>query len=117
HAGHSATIQDAYAEDFSRLLRLGWNAKSQEQGAQSNADKFSVASSVISHACLPNHLVRSQQHTRRNRETDLLGGSQIDHEFKFSWLLHWQIAGFGSLQDFVDVHGGPMIKFGKPRAV
>jgi hypothetical protein len=46
-----------------------------------------------------NHLVRSCQHIRRDRQTDLLGGFQIDDEVELFRLLHWEIGGLGALQD------------------
>src|SRR5262249_39377046 len=49
------------------------------------------------------HLVRSEQHIRRNCETDLLRCFQIDNELKLLRLFHGQISGLGTFQDFVDV--------------
>ena len=34
-----------------------------------------------------NHLIRSHQHIRRDRQADLLSGFQIDDELKLHWLL------------------------------
>src|SRR5215470_1655432 len=50
---------------------------------------------------LSDHLVRSCQHTRRNRETDLLGGLEIDHQLKLPWLLDRNIGGLCALEDLV----------------
>jgi hypothetical protein len=54
---------------------------------------------------LTNHSIRSRQHVRRNRQTDLFGGFQVDDEFEFRWLLHWEVGGFGTFWDLVDVDG------------
>ena len=52
---------------------------------------------------LLNDFIRSRQHIRRNRQADLLGGFEIDHELKLLRLLHWKIGGLGAFQDFVHV--------------
>ena len=49
------------------------------------------------------HLIRPIQHRLRNRQPDLLGCFQIDHQLKLRRLLHRQIGGLGSLQDSVHV--------------
>jgi len=46
-------------------------------------------------------LGRPREHLRRNRQADLLGRFQIDHELKLGRLLDRQIGGLGSLQDSV----------------
>ena len=43
-------------------------------------------------------LIRSRQHIRRNRQTDLLRGFQVDHQLKLRGLLHWQVGGLGTLR-------------------
>jgi hypothetical protein len=59
-------------------------------------------------AWLLNHFIRSRQHIRRNRQTDLLGGFQIDDELKLHWLLNWNVGGLCAFQDFVHkVSGAP----------
>src|SRR5215468_10453978 len=58
-------------------------------------------------ACrLPNHLIRSCQHIGRNREADLLGGLQIDHQLKLHRLLDRKIGGLGTFENLVDEYGG-----------
>src|SRR6185503_21104514 len=64
-----------------------------------------------------NHLVRPRQHVRRNRETDLLGGFEIDEQLEFSRLLHRKIGGFGALKDFIDVSGGAPMHVQKVRRI
>ena len=44
------------------------------------------------------HLVRPRQHVRRNRQADLLGGFQIDHELELRRLFHWESAGLAPLR-------------------
>jgi hypothetical protein len=36
------------------------------------------------------YLIRSYEHIRRNRQTDLLGGFQVDHQLKLHRLLDWE---------------------------
>ena len=45
------------------------------------------------------HLIRPPQDILWNRETDLLGGLEIEHQLELRRLLHRQIGGLGSLQD------------------
>src|SRR4029453_630424 len=52
------------------------------------------------------HLIRSRQHIRRNRKSDLLRGLKVDDEFKFRCLLHRQISRFGAFQNFIHVNSG-----------
>ena len=52
------------------------------------------------------HSIRSRQHVRRNRDSDLFGGFQIDDELKFRRLLDGEVRGLGTLQDLAHVHGG-----------
>jgi hypothetical protein len=43
--------------------------------------------------------IRSSQHVRRNCQPYLLGGLEIDHKVEFSWLLDWQVAWLGALEN------------------
>src|SRR4029077_944473 len=56
-------------------------------------------------AFLFDHLIRSRQHVRWNRQADLLGGFQIDDELELRRLLDRQIFRLGAFQDLVDVSG------------
>jgi hypothetical protein len=49
------------------------------------------------------YLVRSRQQHRRHIETERLRGPEIDHKFKCSGLLDWQIAGALTFQNAVNV--------------
>ena len=49
------------------------------------------------------HLIRPIQHRLRDRQADLLGRLEIDHQLELRRLLDRQIGRLGSLQDFVHV--------------
>ena len=49
-----------------------------------------------------NHLVRSRQHFRRNRQADLLRRLQVDDELELARLLHWQVGRRPTLEDLVN---------------
>src|SRR5215467_5999260 len=49
------------------------------------------------------HSIRSHQHIGRDRQADLLGRFEIDHQFEFRRLLDWQIGGLGAFQNLVDI--------------
>src|SRR5215813_11426752 len=57
-------------------------------------------------AALLNYPICPRQHSGRNRETDLLGCLEIDHQLKFRGLLDRQVSGLGTFEDFVNVGGG-----------
>jgi hypothetical protein len=50
---------------------------------------------------------RLKQHGWWDRESERAGGLEVDHQVESRGLLHWEVARAGSLQDLVDVHGGP----------
>jgi hypothetical protein len=52
------------------------------------------------------HLVRSYQHIRRDRQADLFSRFQIDDEFELLRLLHREIGGLGAFKNLVDIRGG-----------
>ena len=58
-----------------------------------------------SHCSLDN-LIRALQHAVRNCQTNLFCRVEIDDEFKFRCLLHWQISRFSAFQDLVYVNSG-----------
>jgi hypothetical protein len=51
------------------------------------------------------HPIRSRQHIGWNREADLLGGFEIDNEFKFRRLLNWNIGRLCSFKNLIDKKG------------
>lgn len=55
-----------------------------------NGSYFSV---FTTHAS-PNYPVRPRQHIRRDRQADLLGGFEVDDEFKLDRLLDGKISRF-----------------------
>ena len=64
-------------------------------------------------AWLPDHPIRSYQHIRRNRQTDLLRGLQIDDEFKLHRLLDWKVCGLSAFEDLVNISGRRRSKSGR----
>src|SRR5215813_1714544 len=56
--------------------------------------------------CLLNYLVRPRQYVRRNRQTDLLGGFQINDEFELHRLLYWEVGGLRALENLVHICSG-----------
>ena len=51
------------------------------------------------------HPVCPRQHVGRNRQADLLGSYQVNHELKLRGLLDWQLGGLGAFENFVYVGG------------
>ena len=95
---------------FVRLLRLGGRAKRKEHGAKRKDDDFFLhvfLCSVTRHSHSPlAHLITLSARPApfwRNRQANLLGGFEIDHQLELRRLLHRQIGRLGSLQDFVHV--------------
>ena len=102
--GSSAIIQETYAEDFPCLLRLGRKQlRRKEHGAKSkDRDFFLHAFSLPRSTCHStldtrpfslDHPIRPRQHLRRNRQADLLGCFEIDHQLELRRLLDRQSAG------------------------
>src|SRR5438046_1156203 len=54
-------------------------------------------------------LRRLHQHFLRDGQPERAGGLQVDDEVELGRLLHRQIGRLGSLQDLVDVGGGPVV--------
>src|SRR5262252_8449753 len=59
---------------------------------------------------LLNHLIRSCQQRRRNRQAKRLGRLEVDDQVELRRLLDRQIGGLGPLQDFVYIRGGSPIQ-------
>jgi hypothetical protein len=67
---------------------------------------FFILTSVLStrySALSFEHPIRSRQDIRRNYETDLLGGFEIDHQLDLVDSLDRQILGFDTTEDTLDV--------------
>ena len=47
--------------------------------------------------------IRPRKNARRNRQANLLGCFQIDHQLKLRGLFHRQIGGLSAFEDFIDV--------------
>ena len=60
---------------------------------------------------LPNYPIRPRQNFGRDRQADLLGGFEINHELELQRLLHGQVGGFGSFQNLVDENRGALKNF------
>ena len=58
---------------------------------------------------LLDHPIRSGQHIRWNRETDLLCGFEIDHQLKLRRLLHRQVRRLSAFQDLVHIASGAAV--------
>ena len=76
-----------------------------------------IADSCTAAKTLFNHLVGNRKYARRNDEPKRLGGLQIDGEFKLGRSPHWQIGGFGTVEDFADVDAALAIGFGEASAI
>src|SRR5258708_5728154 len=63
------------------------------------------------------HFVRSRQHIRWNRQADLLGGFQIDHQLKLCRPLDRQVTWLCAFQNLVHVGGDSAIEFGSIRPI
>src|SRR5262249_26560132 len=58
--------------------------------------------------CSFNYFISAQEKRLGDGQTERLGGSQIDDEFKLGWLFHRKVSGLRSLKNFVDnVAGAP----------
>jgi len=61
-----------------------------------------------------NYFIRPHQHIRRNRQADLLGSFEIDHEFKLRRLFHGMICGLCAFWNFVRIVNSSY-RSGRPR--
>src|SRR5215475_11406270 len=66
---------------------------------------FLFLTSRLTGCVLLNHLIRSRQHIRRNRQADLLGGFQVDHQLELHRLFHGEFGGLGAIEDLIHVGG------------
>src|SRR5262249_62411085 len=72
---------------------------------------------TVSHACLPNHLVRPLQHADRNRQADFFRRLEINDEFKLRRLLYRQITGLCALENLIYVVGGLTVQVSVVRPI
>jgi len=60
-------------------------------------------------AGLPDHLVRLEEERRGYRQSEVLGGLEVDDQLELRGLLHRQVRRLGPLQDFIDISGSATI--------
>ena len=87
-------VEETDPPDFLRLLRMCRIDESKEKIAMREIRIFLLMvlsdpkiQNRYSKIILPNHLIRSHQHVRRNRQTDLLRAFRLIDEFKLRRLL------------------------------
>src|SRR5262249_20380919 len=116
----SASIQETYAEDFSRLLRVDGEAKRKEHGAKckwenAHADhrplttrhSHCFSSRLSPHGSrLSDYPIRSRQHIGRDRQVNLLSGFQIYDELKLLRLLDGKISWLSTFENLIDICSG-----------
>src|SRR5262249_26972400 len=79
-----------------------WASANEAVGSRAAATKQTIIFVfIVSASPLSNLLIRSCLHVRRNRETDLFGGFQIDDKLKLRRSLNRQVTGLGTFKDFV----------------
>src|SRR5215467_8478407 len=78
-------------------------------------DCFSNTKSEIQNS--PDHLIHPRQHSRRNRQADLLGGFEIDDEFKLSRPLDRKIRRLCTFKDFVNENCSTTVRIGNVHPV
>ena len=85
-----------------------------------SSEFFLIRTSVLStrySALSFDNPVRPRQHIWWNRQADLLGGFQIDHQLELRRLLHGEIRGLGAFEDLVHIRGGAPIQIGNARRI
>ena len=88
-SGSIAYLQQTDAKDFSRLLRVNRRTKDKETAEKNEGNHASTGL----HDYLSDHSIRSRQHIWRNREADLLGRFEIDHQLKLCRLFDRKVGG------------------------
>src|SRR5262245_4593643 len=105
-AGRGAAVRYAILGIF-----LGCCAEAEWESAKSTAQRIRTLIFLVMRFSAPftrpstldtrpfslDHLVRSCQHIRWNRQANLLSGIQIDDELELGWLLHREIGGLPAL--------------------
>src|SRR5262249_5014633 len=63
------------------------------------------------------HLIRSRQHVRWNRQADLLRSLQIEHKLELHRLLDRKVGWLGPFEDLIDISGSAPIQVGSVRSI
>jgi hypothetical protein len=82
--------------------RIGATSRPQVQQARVGRGRSAASSQRVGSL---DHLIRSREHRRRDRETQRLGGLRVDDQFELGGLLDGEVGGLGPLEDLVDVDG------------
>src|SRR6266571_7127509 len=61
--------------------------------------------------------IRPIQNRLRNRQADLLGCFQVDHQLKLRWLLDWQVSRLCTFEDLVHIRSGTPVHVGRVSAI
>ena len=61
----------------------------------------------------PYYLVSAVEYRLRNRQTNLLGRFQVDHQLEFRWSLDGKIGRLGAFENLIHVRRRAPVKFGK----
>src|SRR5713101_404557 len=72
--------------------------------ARESTNRTQELAALVEHA-LFDQLVRLEEQCLRDREFECLRGLEVDHQLELCGLLHREISGLGTLEDFVDIDG------------
>src|SRR5215831_19493213 len=70
---------------------------------------MTISAALVEHG-LFDDLVRAQEQRPRDGEPEGLGGLEVDDQIELGGLLHWQIGGLRTLQDFVHINDGAAVE-------
>src|ERR1044071_3379114 len=97
---------------------FGQVARSREHAMRNSLPIFDFRTALLlTLHPLPNYSVGSSQNVWRDREVDLLGRLQIDHELELCRLLYGELGRFCAFEDFVDISGRAPIQIAYDRSI